>query len=104
MENKPKFKHDCDKCLFLGHYRGYDCYICPNKDNGTLVARNGNDGTQYASVPLFCFEAIIHSECRKAEYIQAWIEAAYKLNEALKLIPLVDTLQDYAEQNNNSLC
>jgi len=34
------FEHDCDRCLFLGHYDGYDLYACSD----TLIARYGLDG------------------------------------------------------------
>jgi hypothetical protein len=43
---KPKFKHDCDKCIFLGHYDGADLYQC-NDTSG--IARYGNKGPQYIS-------------------------------------------------------
>jgi hypothetical protein len=29
QENKPKFKHDCESCVFLGHEEGADLYYCP---------------------------------------------------------------------------
>lgn len=41
------FTHDCDACVFLGHAEGCDHYIC----NDSLIARDGNDGPEYTSMP-----------------------------------------------------
>lgn len=49
---KPRFKHDCDSCDFLGQYNGYDLYFCARADSsmgGSVIARYGNDGSNYAS-------------------------------------------------------
>ena len=35
----PSFKHDCDKCLFLGHYDGHDLYYCAQQLTPTVIAR-----------------------------------------------------------------
>lgn len=52
---KPRFQHDCDKCIFLG------CYSCPifgdcdlyYADHGgmpdTLIARYGDECSAYTS-------------------------------------------------------
>lgn len=50
--NKPRYKHDCDGCVFLGQFDGYDLYYCKRSDEdmgGTVIARFGNDGSNYAS-------------------------------------------------------
>lgn len=44
-ETKPTFKHDCDRCYFLGEYRGRDLYVCRD----TLISRYGDDGPEYSS-------------------------------------------------------
>lgn len=51
---KPQFTHDCDGCQFLGrHKRGqahFDLYYCSKGIlNGTLLARYGNEGSEYLS-------------------------------------------------------
>ncbi len=57
----PLFKHDCDRCIFLGCFESvfkrteveiypnllYDLYYCSNGD--TVIARYGNDGPEYMS-------------------------------------------------------
>ncbi len=48
---RPKFKHDCGTCRFLGRLDGVDCYIHPMEgiDMVTLVARRSDDDTDYIS-------------------------------------------------------
>jgi hypothetical protein len=43
---KPHFEHDCDHCVFLGHYENADLYICPGN---TVLARFSSDGPDYES-------------------------------------------------------
>jgi len=56
------FTHDCDNCLFLGHwedpevtpsYGHYDLYACPEHDGSqaTLIARYSSQGEDYVSMP-----------------------------------------------------
>jgi hypothetical protein len=53
---KPKYKHDCIDCKFLGtkkyQDKEYDLYYCnPTKDisSGTLIARFSDEGSEYSS-------------------------------------------------------
>ncbi len=43
----PRFRHDCDRCQSLGQYGPHDLYVC---HGGTLLARYGDDGPEYASL------------------------------------------------------
>lgn len=43
----PQFKHDCDRCRFVGIIHGRDCYTCGD----SVVMRFGNDGPDYQSLP-----------------------------------------------------
>ena len=46
----PVYKHDCDNCVFLQHFKGYDLYVCQrNGKIDTVIARFGNDGAEYGS-------------------------------------------------------
>ena len=47
-EAGPKFKHDCEECQFLGHFRGHDLYYC-NQGDPSLIARYGNSPKFYIS-------------------------------------------------------
>lgn len=47
---KPKFKHDCQDCIFLGRHNDHDLYFCKQGGNrDTVIARFGNHGSNYAS-------------------------------------------------------
>lgn len=52
---QPLFRHDCDKCDFLGRYSEnnsvYDLYFCSTTP--TVIARYGNDGAEYTSGMVF---------------------------------------------------
>lgn len=54
-EEKPKYKHDCTNCVFLGPYaennQHYDLYVCPNDGDkiSTVIARYSDDGPEYFS-------------------------------------------------------
>jgi hypothetical protein len=54
---KPKFKHDCKTCNYLGHYFGHDIYVCGSMSaiGPSIIARYGNEDWQYASLPVSCF-------------------------------------------------
>ncbi len=62
----PKFTHDCDKCQFLGTEHGQDLYICAGEYmvpglGPSIVARFGNNGPDYASMPWGAIEQAL--EC-----------------------------------------
>lgn len=53
--SNPKFIHDCSGCLFLGNYKQYDVYFCPNAESfcgGSIILRFGDDGPEYNSAPV----------------------------------------------------
>lgn len=56
----PKFHHDCDGCIFLGRSEDgrWDLYHCPRCDEGSVVARYGNEGHEYSSCPVEIIERI----------------------------------------------
>jgi hypothetical protein len=49
---KPKFTHDCETCTFLGHFYDHDVYLCGNQ---SIIARHGDDGGDYYSMPQSIF-------------------------------------------------
>lgn len=106
MKNRPQFQHDCDKCLFLGHYDGFDVYICiaSNNGDGSIIARHGDDGPDYASTPIKLLERILSNpECAEVDYVQAWIKAIHTVNTAMKLVPLADTLHEFMSKLDSEL-
>ncbi len=50
---RPKFKHDCEACNFVGRLDGKDCYVHVNNWTAgvanTLITRFGDDGPDYVS-------------------------------------------------------
>lgn len=39
---EPRYKHDCESCIFLGSYKQYDLYVCLHRP--TIIARFGELG------------------------------------------------------------
>ncbi len=70
MEN-PKYTHDCENCKFLGTHQDHDLYFCDNleKDSesdffSTVIARYGNEGSEYKSGMVFAKEGHILFEAK----------------------------------------
>jgi hypothetical protein len=57
---QPRFSHDCAKCQFLGIVCDQDLYICGARVipglGPSVVARFGNDGPDYTSMPWWLIE------------------------------------------------
>lgn len=49
LPEKPRYQHDCQVCVFLGHYDGSDLYFCPQHGIKTVIARFSDLGPDYAS-------------------------------------------------------
>jgi hypothetical protein len=49
---RPKFKHDCEECRFLGHFEDRDCYVCMEGKplSETFIVREGDEKPEYASM------------------------------------------------------
>ena len=54
---KPRFYHDCTKCVFLGEIVGADAYYCVGYRHTTYIIRFGNKGLDYVGVRDFSDEA-----------------------------------------------
>jgi hypothetical protein len=59
--NKPKYIHDCDKCVFLGHLLDRDIYFCKKGNSPTIILRYGNDGPEYLSGLCFATQKMLDS-------------------------------------------
>lgn len=44
---KPKFQHDCEDCVFLGHFMDHDLYWAGHALFPGFVFRYGNKGPEY---------------------------------------------------------
>lgn len=52
MSESPRYRHDCDSCIYLGAFGRFDLWHCPHCDGGSVIARYGDEGAQYASGPI----------------------------------------------------
>jgi len=51
---KPRWEHDSACCTFLGCFNGHDLYFCDKDEmGGAVLARYGNEGSNYRSAVLF---------------------------------------------------
>lgn len=73
---KPKFKHDCEACEFLGHFYDHDVYRCGK----SLVARYSDTGNEYSSYPKSVFvDALARegwAECKASRATAAALSCA----------------------------
>lgn len=64
MKQQPLYQHDCDVCIYLGRYSSdclgplleFDLYLHPVHQHplgGSIIARYGNEGPDYESVPAW---------------------------------------------------
>ena len=94
----PQFTHDCDRCVFVGHFvadgQHYDLYHCGQHGNATVIGRFSDAGPDYTSGMCFSFGL---SPVLTEAILQAKVQGirAYHLAEAL--FYLKDTCPDYAD-------
>lgn len=94
---KPFYTHDCDKCHFLGNFTynaplwnnttelmQFDLYRCATTSLGkhTIIARHGDDGPEYASMPDKLIEEnlipAVNNRGEHSTYSQALIEGYHR--------------------------
>jgi hypothetical protein len=70
---KPEFKHDCDKCVFLDHFKGQDLYY-HGPEAETVIARYSDDPASYysglSSVTINRYLARAHTIAKEKGYIK----------------------------------
>jgi hypothetical protein len=77
-ELKPLYRHDCHLCQFLGtalldrkYHDGvagtwpYDLYVCQEGHMTTYLARSGDDGPEYQSMPEWGGVGVMETLSRK---------------------------------------
>jgi hypothetical protein len=76
LEEKPRFSHDCDRCIFLGRYdkgEKVDLYFCSQSTLAgskwpTVIARFSNKSSDYVSgLPLTNQSQPLDAAKRRAE-------------------------------------
>lgn len=48
-KEEPRYDHDCVQCVFIGHVREYDVYLCPQAGYPTILGRYGDEADEYVS-------------------------------------------------------
>jgi len=75
VTDKPKFKHWCNRCVYLGHFyidptMEYDLYYCPGvgKPIATVLARFGDANEEYLSgLRGIHFSPVLQEALKRAE-------------------------------------
>lgn len=102
---KPKYKHDCNSCVFLGGYVSYygeykktDLYFCP--PSNVIVERFSDEGSDYRSHNLTT-GLLYHQNTRRpwikeciARGVKKGIITGEHLVDALKLWDSCEDLYD----------
>ncbi len=83
MKLNPRFRHDCEACAFLGHFRGYDVYHCENEafshlTGGSLIARHGDEGSDYWAMQKNMFISIVDQSVVDRYGSKSAMAAAYE--------------------------
>jgi hypothetical protein len=93
MKNDPVYYHDCEHCVFLGHYNGSDLYY---HDQGevTVIARYSSEPGDYSSGLMFGVSNTGSPELHKAyeiarstglirEEVDLYYNLTYRYNKTL---------------------
>ena len=49
-DGRPRYKHDCERCIFLGQYNKYDLYFCTRFGiSDPILARFSSERLGYVS-------------------------------------------------------
>lgn len=76
---KPTHVHDCAVCRFLGHFEGYDLYICGEGLGAyrqSVIARYGSEGPQYVSAPLDVIQSNVRRDANTVTTVKLLQRAA----------------------------
>ncbi len=67
-----RYEHDCKQCVFLGTFEEYDLYGCPQTGHNThtVLARYGDDDSDYHSCPLCCDSQLKMLKLAKKLYVE----------------------------------
>ena len=98
---KPKYKHDCDRCQWLGSItypaplltgeaplRNADLYYCANAESfmgGTLIARHSSQGSNYSSMPVKLLVGMLNEKSDDFSTSSPALMSAYYFAKAMKL-------------------
>lgn len=85
MDAYDRYIHDCDDCIGLGKFslgnRRFDLYFCPRCDGGSVLARYGDRGSDYASSPLDILDRLLEEPSQHSAGSNALLEAYRRVRE-----------------------
>ena len=70
MGSKPRFEHDCSKCIFLGQTTDADLWYCPGN---TLIARHGSEGDYFSGFPFVWTNKEMKLAYQMAKELGLWL-------------------------------
>ena len=71
---KPRFKHDCSNCTYLGRHKGKDLYHCPQGGVPTIIVRHSSVPSDYSSGLVFGQRAVEDCDFNNS-FAQAYMRA-----------------------------
>ncbi len=71
----PRFAHDCERCVYLGHVETEDAYACPQSGWPTVVLRFADDEEAYRSAPEYVGLLPSVLAIRANELMRRWRDA-----------------------------
>lgn len=86
LTDKPLYKHDCEKCVYLGSAQEKDFYFCNKSLTGrdSLVIRLSDKPSDYLSMPVEVAKGgIISGEINDSTFELAY--HLYRVNKLLKI-------------------
>jgi len=102
LELKPRYTHDCTRCVLLGHHEACDLYFCGKQHEPTLVARFSSEGQDYSSGTCFSYGAIGPlAEARSLAQAKGLM--TYNLTEALHAMR-ADAPPRFQQELQEELC
>lgn len=97
-DDKPRYTHDCEKCMYLGNFEKYDLYWCMQGVNiPTVIARYGDEGSEYTSgweidVPPLN-EARLRVFKQLGEFVEAQAQQQQYVQDVAGILELIDATQ-----------
>lgn len=62
---KPRWRHDCERCTFLGRFNQFDLYHCGQSNFPTVIARFSDEGPDYLSGMVFANVSVPLREAKR---------------------------------------
>jgi len=64
---KPRFKHDCDNCIFLGQYKRFDLYVHAEEPKTVIARRSSNPEDYKSGIEFISMDPALGTAYRRAK-------------------------------------